>query len=126
MTEHIIFKKEVFMFKKIVNDALNFGLGVTATGKDKAEQLAKKIQKKCGVTKAESQKIVKEMISRGEKISKQFKKDVRSTQAEFFDKLESFARTNKEKAQKKAAPKAKKAAPKKTCKAKAKPKKESK
>ena len=101
------------MFKKIVNDALNFGMGVTAAGKDKAEQLAKKLQDQCGVTKAESQKIVKEMISRGEKIRVQFEKDFLSTQAELFDKLEKFAKTNKEKAQKKAAPKAKKPAAKK-------------
>ena len=74
------------MFKKIVNDALNFGMGVTATGKDKAEQLAKKIQDKCGVTKAESQKMVKEMI--GEKIRLQFEKEFLSTQEELFDKLE--------------------------------------
>ena len=111
------------MFKKIVNDALNFGMGVTATGKDKAEQLAKKLQDKCGVTKAESQKIVKEMISRGEKIRIQFEKDFLSTQAELFDKLETFAKANKEKAQKKAAPKKAKPAPKKPCKScKAKPK----
>ena len=121
------------MFKKIVNDALNFGMGVTAAGKDKAEQLAKKLQDQCGVTKAESQKIVKEMISRGEKIRVQFEKDFLSTQAELFDKLEKFAKTNKEKAEKKAAPKAKKPAPKKPCKpckakhkAKAKPKTETK
>ncbi|MBR5901684.1 hypothetical protein IKZ40_04985 [bacterium] len=101
------------MFKKIVNDALNFGMGVTAAGKDKAELLAKKLQDKCGVTKAESEKIVKEMISRGEKIRVQFEKDFLSTQAELFDKLEKFAKTNKEKAQKKAAPKAKKPAAKK-------------
>ena len=126
MTEYIFFKKEVFMFKKIVNDALNFGTGVTAVGKDKAEKLAKRLQDKCGVTKTESQKIVKEMISRGEKIRIQFEKDVLSTQAEFFAKLEKFAKENKEKAQKKAAPKAKaKAKPccKKACAKKSAPKK---
>ena len=117
------------MFQKIVNDALNFGMGVTATGKDKAEKLAKKLQDKCGVTKAESEKMVKEMISRGEKIRKQFEKDLLQTQEELFDKLEKFAKANKESIQKKTKPqpKAKKAAPKKAKpKAKAKPKTEAK
>ena len=121
------------MFQKIVNDALNFGMGVTATGKDKAEKLAKKLQDKCGVTKAESEKMVKEMISRGEKIRKQFEKDLLQTQEELFDKLEKFAKANKESIQKKAAPKKAKPTPKKPCKsckakpkAKAKPKTESK
>ena len=115
------------MFQKIVNDALNFGMGVTVTGKDKAEKLAKKLQDKCGVTKAESEKMVKEMISRGEKIRKQFEKDLLQTQEELFDKLEKFAKANKESIQKKTKPqpKAKKAAPKKA-KPKAKPKTETK
>ena len=107
------------MFQKIVNDALNFGMGVTATGKDKAEKLAKKLQDKCGVTKAESEKMVKEMISRGEKIRKQFEKDLLQTQEELFDKLEKFAKANKETIQKKTSPK--KPAPKKPAPKKAKP-----
>lgn len=89
------------MFDKIVNDALNFGMGVTSCGKEKVEKLAEKVQKKCGVTKAESVKMVKEMIARGEKIRVQFEKDFLSTQADLFEKLEKFSCAKKEELKKK-------------------------
>ena len=99
--------------RKIINDAINFGMGVTAQSKEKLEALAVKIQKKCGATKRESEQMVKDIITRGEKIRKEFEKNLLETQSELFEKLEKFAGAEKKKAQSKVKAQTKKPAPKK-------------
>ncbi len=73
--------------KNLITKALALGLGLGAAGKEQADKLAKKIEKQMGLTKKESKTIVKDLITRGEKIRKDLDKQVNETVNSVIDRI---------------------------------------
>jgi|GEM_PF-2199262 len=111
--------------KDVISKAIALGLGIGVASKRQVEKIASEVQKKAGVSKKDSQKLIKNMIKEGERVRKNLDIEVTKIVDKAVEKvctvsineLEALkAKTVKKKTAKKAAKKSKKKAAKKTAK----------
>ncbi len=62
--------------KDIITKSISLGLGIGVAGKQQIEKIASEIQKQAKISKKDSQKLVKDMIQKGEKVRANFDKEV--------------------------------------------------